>query len=334
MAVRIKDVAKHAGVSTATVSHVINKTRYVSHEVETKVKLAMEELDYTPNPVARSLRNKKSFIIGLIVPIKNTDNSNHFFMSIANGIESVLKNEGYHLLLSNSQENYDEEIRCIKMFNTQNIDGLIIAPIEGASYYKEGVFGDYPIVFVDRKPKSNSKYGDCIVSESVEGTCSGIKAMVDKGIKRIGYISEELSLTSVNERFQGYKQALMECGLPFDESLVLIGEISAANGYNYARTLISDHQVDGLFVANNIMGKGVVSYIRDSKVKVPEELGLIIFDDYEWTEVMDPPLSVIRQRSFELGQKSAEVMMSRIQNPQKEYREYRLPAELILRNSF
>ncbi|MDQ0195082.1 LacI family DNA-binding transcriptional regulator [Paenibacillus wynnii] len=335
MAARIKDVAQHAGVSTATVSHVINQTRYVSQEVVLKVKQAMDELNYTPNPVARSLRNKKSGIIGLIVPIRNNDNSNHFFMSIANGIESILKSAGYHLLLSNSQENHEEEMRCIKMFNTQNIDGLIIAPTEGTPLYKkEGVSADYPIVFVDRKPKSEIRFGDCIVSDSSEGTYQGIKALVDKGYKKIGYITSELGLTSVDERMEGYKTALMDSGIKFDESLVWIGEGTQENGYEYTRKLTTEQAVDALFVANNIMGKGVITYIRDAGLRVPDQLGVIVYDDYEWTEVMDPPISVIQQQSFELGRKSAEVMISRIQHPDKPFEDYRLPAELIVRGSF
>ena len=335
MAARIKDVAQHAGVSTATVSHVINKTRYVSQEVEKKVKQAMEELKYTPNPVARSLRNKRSSIIGLIVPIKNNDNSNNFFMSIANGIESVLKSSGYHLLLSNSQEDHGEEIRCIKMFNTQNIDGLIIAPTDGDPLdNKEGVFGDYPIVFVDRKPKSKTKFGDCIVSDSSEGTYLGIKALLDKGFKKIGFISGELGLTSVDERMEGYKQALSDHGIQYDDSLICMGEGTTANGYEYTRKLTDELAVDALFVANNIMGKGTINYIRDAGLLIPEQLGLIVYDDYEWTEVMDPPLSVIKQQTFELGRRAAEIMMSRIQDPEKPFEEYRLPAELIIRGSF
>ncbi|MNS42262.1 Ribose operon repressor [compost metagenome] len=335
MAVRIKDVAKHAGVSTATVSHVINKTRYVSKEVETKVQLAMEELKYIPNPVARSLRSKKSFIIGLIVPIQNSDNSNHFFMSIANGIESVLRSSGYHLLLSNSQENIEEEIRCIKMFNTQNIDGLILAPTEGVSYLdKEGLFGDYPIVFVDRKLKGKNKLGDSIVSDSVEGTYNGVKALVEKGYHKIGFISEQLGLTSVDERMEGYKRALADCLIPYDESIVMIGEGTSENGYLFSQRMIAESKVDAILAANNMMGKGIIKYVRDAHLQIPQQLGLIVFDDYEWTEVMDPPLSVIRQQSFELGKRAAEIMMSRIQNPKKKIQEYRLPAELIVRGSF
>ena len=335
MAARIKDVAQHAGVSTATVSHVINKTRYVSQEVEKKVKQAMEELNYTPNLVARSLRNKKSSIIGLIVPIKNNDNSNHFFMSIANGIESVLKSSGYHLLLSNSQENYKEEIRCIKMFNTQNIDGLIIAPADGKPYCKEeGIFGDYPIVFLDRKPKSETKIGDFIASDNFEGAYNGVKALLEKGYTRIGFISGGLGLTSVDERLEGYKRALEDHGILLDDSLVCNAEGNPDNGYECSRKLIAEQAVDALFVANNNFGKGSITYIRNSGIAVPDQLGLIVYDDYEWTEVMDPPLSVIKQQTLQMGRRAAEIMMSRIQNPDKPYEEYLLPAELIVRKSF
>ena len=124
--VSIKDVAKQANVSTATVSHVINGTRYVADETKNKVFTAMELLDYRPNRVARSLRSRKSHTIGLLVPLVAEDTSNFFFMSIANGIEQVLKENGYNLVLSNSNEKVETEQDQIKVFNTQFIDGLVI----------------------------------------------------------------------------------------------------------------------------------------------------------------------------------------------------------------
>lgn len=333
MAARIKDVASLAGVSTATVSHVINNTRYVSDEVKKKVKDAMKELNYSPNTVARSLRSRKSYIIGLIVPVKNSDNSNHFFMAVANGIESVLKKHGYHLILSNSGENYAEELERIQMFNNQWIDGLIMAPTSDhqAEEEEERVFGDYPVIFIDRKPKDGN--GDCVLVDGFNGSYEAVKALADKGHKRIGFISGKLNISSVEERLEGYLKALAEYGIERNDSLIMNGDSKWEQGYELAKRMIGDQDVTALFVANNVMCMGVLKYIREVNIKVPDQMALICFDDFEWTAVIEPPLSVVRQPAFELGETAANILLSRIEDPNSEFKEYRLPAQFIVRES-
>lgn len=332
MAARIKDVASLAGVSTATVSHVINNTRYVSDEVKRKVHEAMKQLNYSPNTVARSLRSRKSNIIGLIVPVKENDNSNQFFMTVANGIESVLKKHGYHLILSNSGESYAEELERIHMFNNQWIDGLIIAPTTRDQAYQERVFGDYPVVYIDRKPEQPQ--GDCVLVNGYEGTYHAVKALLGKGHTRIGFLSGKLNITSVEERLAGYEKALKEHGIEPDPALIKTGASKWQSGYEVTRELMANGNATALFVANNVMCMGAVKFLREKGIRIPDQIALICFDDFEWTGVIDPPLSVIRQPAIELGEKAAEILLSRIENPNRKFKEYRLPAQLIVRESF
>lgn len=334
MAARIKDVASIAGVSTATVSHVINNSKNVSDEMKKRVHDAMTQLNYTPNTVARSLRSRKSNIIGLIIPIKENDNSKHYFMTVANGIESVLKKNGYHLLLSNSGEDYEEEMERIKVFNTQMIDGLIIAPTtrtDGAPE-EERRFGDYPVVFIDRKPQHIQ--GDCVLVNGLEESYRAVSALIAKGHTRIGFISGKRHITSVEERLLGYIKALQDHGLKADDSLIRSGESKWNAGYDLAGELIRGQGVTALFVANNVMCMGSVKYLQENKIRIPDQMALIAFDDFEWTEVIDPPISVVRQPAYELGVKAAEILLSRIETPNKKAKEYRLAAELVVRHSF
>jgi LacI family transcriptional regulator len=333
--VSIKDVAKRAVVSTATVSHVINSTRYVAEETKIKVFQAMKELDYHPNSVARSLRSRKSKIIGLLVPILMNDTSNFFFMSAAQGIESILKEHGYNLILSNTKEDITTELEQIRVFNSQLIDGLIMVPTyEEHNYLDQIVLADYPVVFIDRKP--NDYKGDCILADGADGTYQAIHYLIGKGHQRIGFVTGALGLTTSDDRLLGYKKALMNHGIAFDPALVKVSESnlsSFASGCQLTKELMMEQSITALFVANTVMTMGALGFLQDQKIKIPEELAIIGFDDYEWEKITTPPLSVVKQPSYELGQVAARTLLKRIEQPNLPYEEVRLPTELIIRGS-
>jgi LacI family transcriptional regulator len=329
----IKQVAEHAGVSIASVSHVINNTRYVSDEVKRKVYEAMEELDYRPNSAARSLRSQKSNTIGLIVPVLPSDTSNFFFMMVAQGIQYTLKQYGYHLLLSNNTtEQIEDEKEQIKLFNSKLIDGLFIASIaEDVSYLNDIVRSHYPVVFIDRKPTGYN--GDCVLADGIGGAYEAVKTLILKGHRRIGLLTGELGITTSNERYEGYKKALADHDIPFDSSIVRMAESNFESGYESVKALLSEQKITALFIANNVLTMGAMKYIQERRVQIPAELAIIGFDDYDWTQITCPPLSVIRQPSYEIGVKAAEIMLERIEKPSAISEEYRLPTSLILRDS-
>lgn len=330
----IKTVADRAGVSTATVSHVINNTRYVSDETKQKVYQAMEELDYRPNFVARSLRSQKSKTIGLIVPMLPSDTSNFFFMTVAQGIQYALKQHGYHLLLSNNTtEDTEEEMEQIRLFNSQLIDGLILASCANdVGYLKDIVGGQYPVVFIDRKPGNYN--GDFVTADSYGGTYEAVEKLILKGHRRIGFMTGGLGITTSDERFSGYKNALKQHGIEFDPSLVRISPASFENGYESARQLLAEDNLTALFIANNVLTMGAVMCLQERRIRIPEDLAVIGFDDYDWTKITTPPLSVIRQPAYEIGVKAAEVMLNRIDKPAVKYRKHRLKTTLVARGSF
>ncbi len=329
----IKQVAGMAGVSTSTVSHVINNTRFVSEETKAKVFYAMKMLDYRPNSAAQSLRNQRSNTIGLIVPILPSDTSNFFFMTVAQGIQKVLHKHGYHLLLSNnSTEEIEEEKEQIKLFNSKQIDGLIIASIsEDVSYLNEIVATDYPVVFIDRKPKGYT--GDCIISDSVGGSFHAVQSLIDKGHRKIGLITGNLGITTSNERLVGYKKALLKNGIAYNDSRVVTSGSTFESGFESAKEILSTQDITALFITNNVLTMGAMKFLQDEKIKIPSDLAVIGFDDYDWTQITTPPLTVIRQPSFDLGMKAAEVIMNRINKDTSSYKEHRLKTELVIRGS-
>jgi LacI family transcriptional regulator len=331
----IKEVAKLADVSTATVSHVINNTRFVSSETKEKVYRAMEQLDYRPNAVAQSLRSQRTNTIGLIVPILPSDTSNFFFMTVAQGIQKTLNRHGYQMLLSNNTtEELEAEKEQIRLFNSKLIDGLIIASIaDEVGYMKEIVNSRYPVVFIDRKPAGYK--GDYVLSDGFGGSYKAMEALIGKGHRRIGFITGALGISTSNERMQAYKKALSENGIPFDPSIVKIAGSSFESGYECAKELLSTSDITALFIANNVLTMGVMGYLQEKRVRIPEDLAVIGFDDYDWTKITTPPLTVIRQPSFEIGEKAAEVILKRIEknDEQKKFKEYRLPTSLVMRGS-
>lgn len=327
----IKDVAKQANVSTATVSHVINGTRYVADSTKDKVFAAMEVLDYSPNMVARSLRSRKSNTIGLLVPLVAQDSSNFFFMSIAHGIEQVLRENGYNLVLSNSNEDIQTEQDQIKVFNTQFIDGLVIAPVNGKEHsYQEQLTGDYPVVFIDRRP--NQGEGDVILVNNRQGTSDAVTTLVEKGHERIGFITGTLGITTSDERLAGYQEGLQQHDVDVYENYIREGPATFQYGYDLAKEL-HEEGVTALFVANNIMTMGAVAYLQEYEVKIPDEVAIIGYDDYDWMKIVSPPLSVVRQPAFELGRVAVEQLLKRIEGSEEERNEILLDSELIIRGS-
>lgn len=327
--ISIKDVAKHANVSTATVSHVINGTRFVSEDTKRKVHQAMNDLNFRINSVARSLRSRKSHVIAFLAPILASETSNYFFMSVAAGIQSVLKQNNYHLVLSDSHEEENFETEEIRMISSQMIDGLIMAPSSRELDY-EPLFGDYPVVYLDRVPDNSDR--DSVVVDNKTVSKEAVQMLIDKGHKRIAYLSGPYTLTTTEERHLGYIEALSEAGIPVEQALIQMGEVSLSSGYKLADSLLKQDPT-AIFVSDNVMAMGVMAYLQEKKISIPEQIAVVAYDEFQWTQITSPPLTVIEQPAFELGVKAAEVMLERIEHATAPKQEHRLTAKLIVRQS-
>lgn len=331
MKITMKDVAREVGVSTATVSHVINKTRFVEKETKDKVLRVMKKLDYYPNSAAQSLRSQKTKVIGLIVP----DIANFFFTAVIRGIENTLRKYGYNLILADSDENLEIEKEQIRVFNAKLIDGLIVAPASGDhTFLKKLLNRNSPVVFIDRKPQGYCP-GDCVLIDNVNGAYKAVSALINKGHSKIGVITGLPELTTSEERLKGYKKALVDHGMKIDQSLIKIGDGRYDSGYKLMKELLLNTNITALFVVNNLMTIGAIQFLKEKHVKVPDELAIIGFDDYKWASITDPPLSVVKQPSRIIGEKAAKLLIRRIKKEETgDYNEYRLPTELVVRNSF
>ena len=327
--VNIKDVADKAGVSTATVSHVINRTRFVKEETTKKVLEAMEKLNYYPNFAARSLRSRKSNTIGLLVP----DISNFFFTSMIRGVENTLTRHKYNLILSDSDEKLEKEIEKLKIYNTQLIDGLIMAPVSGDHAFLNKLFsGYYPVVFVDRKPKGYN--ADCVLSDNTKGVYDAVDMLIRKGHTRIGIIIGLPGLTSMEERLSAYKKALNSHQLKIDGYLIKKANGTFEGGYKSTKELLKNTDITALFVINNVMTIGAIKYLKEKQVAIPRDIAIIGFDDYKWSSIIEPPLSMVKQPAYAIGEKASILLIKRIKKIETgNYKEYRLPTKLVIRDS-
>ena len=335
MGVSMKDVARLADVSIATVSNVVNKTKYVNPELEKKVLKAIKDLNYNVNPIARNLRSGNSKIIGLVI----SDLANPYIMQIVIGIDKKLSPEGYHIIYCNSNEDKKKEQDNIESLLMQNVDGMIIAPVSEDCSYMDQLIGDKcPSVFFDRKPFGFNR--DYILTNNFEGAFKGTELLLNKHHEHIGFIGSSFTET-MNERANGFRSALEKKGIQPDENLIKFGkglgqdpeEHKKGDGYSLAKFLVEEKQVSAIFSANNPANIGVITYLKEKSYRIPEDISLVCFDDTFWLSMVDNGITAVDQDRTEIGRTAAEILMKRIKGSNDDFNEYRIPTNLILRSS-
>jgi LacI family transcriptional regulator len=307
----IRDVARLAGVSVATVSRVINQNGYVNKETETKVKNSMELLNYRPNSLARALANKKSESIALIVP----DITNPFFPELAKAIEDTARNYGYSVILTNSDLNQKKNINYLEVLINRYIDGIICTSNELSEgdinqLQKLGI----PIVTLDRAV--NSKAVSSIQVDNYGGGVMAVKHLLSIGCRKIAHISGPFHLNTSLERYRGYVDTLEKMDM-FHPSLVVEGDFTIDSGIKSAYTLLEKSpDIDGIFASNDLMAVGVLkSLIRQGK-KVPDDIALIGFDGITLCTAIEPEISTIAQPIYTIGQLAVQKLINLIKKQQ------------------
>ena len=327
----IRDVAERAGVSVATVSHVINGTRKVASKTAERILRAMKELNYHPNAVARSLRTRSTRVMGVLV----SDIANPFFASVVRGAEDVALDAGYSLIVCNSDESSDREAHYIRLFQQQRVDGILMSPVgDGLTDAVTRLcVEDVPLVFVDRCPATAR--ADAVLSENAEGAHLATRHLVRAGHERIGLILGIAGATTTEERLSGYQEGLAEMGLPFCEELVRYGGYRVDGGRTAMKSLLLVRDPpSAVFSTNNLMTVGVFQELLMRGVKIPGEMALIAFDDLVWAEMVRPRLTVVRQHPEDIGREAARLLLHRLSETDgDECRVIRVPVELQKRES-
>lgn len=326
--VTMRDVAQAAGVSTATVSRVLNRSSEVDPVLAGRVLQAVETLSYRPNLVARSLRRRKAQVLALII----SDVENPFFTSVCRGVEDVAQRSGYSVLLCNADENVEKEREYIRVITDQNVAGLIISPAsEVETDLAPLVAADFPVVTVDRRASAAT---DTVLIDNRQGAQVATKHLLASGARRVACITGTRGSTTARDRLEGYFDALAAAGVPVDPSLYVFADFKEEGGYAAAASFLRmSDPPDALFVANNRMTAGALNALHDVGASVPEDVSLVGWDEFPWAGTVRPSITTVRQPTYEIGQEAARLLIERIADSATEPREVVLHAELVVRDS-
>ena len=304
----MKDVAKLAKVSITTVSHVINQTRYVSDELSTRVKQAMEELEYYPNSLASSLRSGKTKIIGLVIP----DISNQFFAEVSRKIEDNGYEYGYSVILCNTSENVNKEETYIDVLIAKQVDGIIfISAGEEINTIKKTIDSNIPIVIVDRDV--NKVKADVILVDNYDGGYKATQYLLGLGHRRIGCITGPSPVSPSALRIGGYKQALKDAGISVDEDLIVPGDFRYESGRIAMEKLLSlSDMPTAVFACNDMMAIGAIQAAYDNDLVIPDDISIVGFDNIPLSNSVYPPLTTVAQPFDKLAKLTVDSLIEKI----------------------
>ena len=312
MGVTIKDVAKKAGVSIASVSRVINDSKPVAPETKEKILKVIEETGYKPNAMARGLKKNESGLIGLITP----DMENGTFAELVKGIESVIEKNSMNLIVSNSKGEIERELKELHIFKEQQLDGIIFSGVKFTKKHKE-YFDRYkvPTVVVSQKfPGSGLPYVDI---NNYEAAYQAVKYLITNNHSKIALIHGPLYDKSAGEeRYNGYFKALNEAGIEINDDYIKEGNFTIKSGYQAMEEILkeNDKLPTAVFAASDRMAIGILDCCLDNGISVPEDISIIGFDDIELATVVRPKLTTVNVDHSEIGKKAVEILVDKIKN--------------------
>ena len=324
MVVTIHDVAREAGVSSATVSRIFNGRTSVGDYVA-RVMEAAGRLGYRPNLVARNLRRKTSDVIALIIP----DVGYSFHSALARGVEDEAQKAGYSVLLCNTDENSEKEARYIDVTAMQQVAGVVLCPHDSSVDLERIISQEIPVVAIDRVLKYET---DVVLSTSYAGAYDATKHLIEQGWKRPACITGPEDIKTARERAEGYSEAAREAGR---EPLIHYEGFDArAGARTVARLLDSDNPPDAIFTGNEALALGALTEFRRRGIRVGEGVGMATFDDSPWAVLLDPPLTVVEQMPYEIAVQATRMLVERLQSSESiEPRTVAFPTRLIVRRS-
>jgi LacI family transcriptional regulator len=326
----IRDVAKLAGVAPITVSRVMNGGEDVTEETRQRVQRAIDQLYYVPNSLARSLRSRQSHTIALIL----SDITNPFWTTVARGVEDTASEHDYRTMLCNTDENPAKEANYLSLLVERRVDGVIVAP---ATREKKNLAllkqQQVPYVLIDRRVagvKVDAVYGD-----SRRGARMLIDHLIAIGHQRIALINGPITISSAQDRADGYRESLAVHNLPVDEDLIFQGDFKQASGYRLAQqALACGPRPTAIFAANNFIALGVLQALQEAGLRVPEDMALVCIDDLPYLSAIDPLLTVAAQPAYEMGAAAARLLVERLTTHRtSRAREVVLQPQLIIRRS-
>lgn len=304
----ISRIAKIAGVSTATVSKILNgKDQAISEATRQRVLEIVERERYIPNAIAKSLKKNYTKTIGLIIP----DVMNLFFSELARGVEDSADKLGYSLILCNTDNSADKEKKYLQVLQSKRVDGIIVTAVENSD--ETSLWNCItPIVLMDRDIKTHKPVGR-IKIENEKCTYDAVVHLLEKGCKNIGFISS-ITINNISEdRLKGYIKALKKNNMPYNEELVYLRDYSIETGYIGALKLIENNKIDGICCGNDLIAIGAIKALKERNIDIPKEVKIIGLDDISISSYLDPPLTTIKQPIYDMGHEAVNLLLDMIE---------------------
>ena len=332
-ALSIKDIAQKANVSITTVSFIINgkaKEKSISEAVIEKVEKIIEESGYKPNQIARSLRTGNTNIIGLIVE----DISNSFFAKIARLIEDKAYKRGYKIIYSSTENNIEKAQELINMFKSRKVDAYIISPVKGLEEDIQALINDdKPVILFDRNlPEIKANY---VGANHFNASYQSIENFAQNGKKNIALVTTNIDVLQITERYEGYKKALLDYGLPYNEDLVLKIHFNQdeEETISQIKQLLSTKKVDAVLFATNYLAISGLKALKQIKKQIGDDFSVIAYDDHEAFELHTPGISTVQQPLEEIAESVIRLILSQLSSKNKlPIQEVIIPAKLIIRD--
>jgi DNA-binding LacI/PurR family transcriptional regulator len=311
--VTIKDIASRLGISPSTVSRALKNHPDISDETKKAVHDLARQLNYEPNAIALSLRSSKSNIIGLIIP----EIVHYFFSQVISGIEDVAFDAGYNVMICQSNESYIREVKNVQALLSSRIEGLLVSVSKETrdfNHFKNLKKKNIPIVFYDRICEEMDT--DRVVVDDFNGAYMATRHLAEIGCKRIAHLGTTQDLLIGRNRYNGFIKALQEYNLPVDDRLILICDTYKAARLVTKRLIYELNPPDGIFAVNDMTAIGACQTIRENRLKIPDDIAVVGFSNGIYSTMTDPPLTTVEQFGYQIGQKSARLLLDRILSSQ------------------
>lgn len=331
--VTIKDIARELGISPSTVSRALKDHFEISEETKEAVKRVAKELNYQPNTLALSLRNSKSNTIGVVVP----EIVHFFFSTVISGIEDVAHSRGYNVIITQSNESYEREVMNIQTLFNNRVDGILISiSMETYDYTHLEAIEEkgLPVVFFDRT--TDLENHNSVVVDDFTGGYQATEHLIQQGYQRIAHLAGPTNLFIMNERLRGYKQALEDAGIKYEDSLVIYEKsMDPVSAHDASYELLKKENPDAFFASNDMAAMGAIKAAQKYGKNVPLDVGVVGFSNWQFTEFANPSITTIEQPGFEIGQKAADMLLRKIEaeDVSGEYETVKLQTKVLFRES-
>jgi DNA-binding LacI/PurR family transcriptional regulator len=327
----IIDIAKRLGISPSTVSRALSNHPDIKRETKILVKRLAEEMHYSPNPIAQSLKSSRTTTIGVIVPEIEHD----FFSSAISGIEEVAYQSGYSIIVCQSNESFEREVVNTNLLIHHRVAGVIVSisqNTKNGDHFRDVLVRKIPLVFFDRV--CEDVVASKVVIDDYRSAFEAVVYLVGRGYKRIAHFAGPRELDICKKRLSGYVDALKQARLPLLKELVRYGGLHELDGYNTMDSLLKEGNIPGaIFSINDPVAIGAFQRIKEAGLKIPADIALIGFSNNKITSLIDPQLTTVDQPSFEMGRRAAELLIDEIEDKLSEPRTIVVDTHLIIRGS-